>query len=134
MSDKPYQPTFKPPFDPSKESPAGGEGEKLDPPRGSRYKLLLITWGLALVATCPHPTGILLVPYFPLGLAKILGLEPNDGNGIVMVYIGYLFLCVAVVTTSKKFWFYVFYILLVCMLLTNVAGCHTGWAELSKIN
>jgi hypothetical protein len=99
-----------------------------------RWLIFLLTWIGALVAACPDPRGIMLVPLFPLGLAFLLHYEDGGGMVLTLGWATYLVLSIYVMTSRTKKRFYILYGVLLVLLILNVGGCHGGWKELSGIH
>lgn len=100
-----------------------------------RVLFLSIAWTAALLMTCPAPAGIMLLPFFPAGL--LFGAELPNKYGDAILTCGWLLyagLCAVILSCRKRLWFYLFYAVLVCLLLTNVVGCHQILKGLSHIH
>ncbi len=94
-----------------------------------------IGWVAALLITCPAPAGIMFLPFFPAGL--LLGAEVPDKYNDAIVTCGWLLyvaLCSVILSCRKRFRFYLFYSVFVCLLLTNVVGCHRILKGISNIH
>ena len=100
------------------------EEEQTPPPKPpevsllERSQTLVLVWILVPIL-CPIKEMLMAAPVFPLGL-----LYPFGIRGAVVGWGIYLALGVAIMCSSRRRWFNVFFYILVILLLLNVAGCH----------
>ena len=91
---------------------------------GVRFFVLSISWFTALFVALPDLRAISLIYAFPLGL-PLLGHPPGkpEGNGFVLGWLLYGALSAAILLSTKRLWFFIFYTVLITFLIFNVAGC-----------
>ena len=96
-----------------------------------RATIFTITWIAVLLVVCPAPQGIMMIPFFPLGLAFVFRVhDSNNGTAIVIGWMVYLALGVLVLTARTNRRFYSLYIVLLLLLLLNVGGYHSIFENL----
>lgn len=89
-----------------------------------RWGLLLITWGIAAVATTfPEIPLVLLFFLFPSGLAYMLTGREGGIAALVFGWLVYLTINITILVTKKRLVFYGLYIVFFVMLIYNVQGC-----------
>ncbi len=83
---------------------------------------------IALILTSPDPRGIILIPFFPLGLFTYIFGEksgPNEYKNLSYLgYFVYLIIIPMILAISNRQWFYFGLGILAAILIMNVAGCH----------
>lgn len=100
-------------------------------PFSRRWKLLLIAWGIGLVASgFPNPDSISIIWFFPLGLIKVVGWEGGHPNDFIVGWVLYLALTVVALVSRPRVLYFTFYIILCILLLLNIAGCHQIIAQM----
>jgi len=93
---------------------------------GARFFVLATTWFTALFVTHPDLRGIPAIYLFPFGLPLLRFLPDKSDATLAALVGGWLFygaLSAAVLFSTKKAWFFIFYAVLTALLITNVAGC-----------
>jgi hypothetical protein len=110
-------------LDPEREP---GTEEEAGVPFRQRAWTLAITWLVALAVTCPHPKGIMFLPFFPVGpFFFVQSLEA----AWPILWIVYLFLGIAILSVQTKRAFQRLLLVLIVLLLVNVVGCRAMMRE-----
>src|SRR5215218_3593258 len=90
-----------------------------------RKRLLFIggAWVIALIATFPHPSGIVWLWAFPAGLSMLFTGARADFIDVVIGWPVYIALTAWAVSARRR-WLYIAVYVLICIVLAfNVAGC-----------
>ncbi len=77
-----------------------------------RYRFILIgaAWAAALLLTSPNPLGIVFLPLFPLGLARLFPESESGSPAFIAAGWGaYWLLFFIAIACSKRPWFYALY-------------------------
>lgn len=108
-----------------------GEGQGRLPFR----KRLAICASILLVGmacAAPHPGAILLVPFYPLGFDKFLGITEPNGGGI-FGYIAFAIAITTVLSVARRSRFMVCCVLLAILCGLTTTGCRRVLEDLSGI-
>ncbi len=98
-------------------------------PLRMRVGLFAVPWALAYVITMPGhgPATILALPWLPLGLCDLFGITAKDTVSFICMvsWFTYVALAVGVLSAQKRIIFFVRWAILLVLLVTTAAGCHS---------
>jgi hypothetical protein len=96
-------------------------------PTKIRLRWRFITWAgiliIALFSTIPDPRAFSLIPMYPMGFDRAIGI-PGTNAGGPLGYFLHAGLLVAIMVSTKKSMFFIWSLVLIVVCVLNTKGCH----------
>jgi hypothetical protein len=78
---------------------------------------------LGMIFAAPHPGAILFVPFYPIGLDKIMGTTGPSGSGVVGFFV-FAIVITIVLSVSRRLPFIILCVILAIICGFTTSGCH----------